>query len=129
MPTMNGGMDPPPIPSRITNDCRLVIRTSFQLISPIGIPTHYPRNINHTPSIIDLVLARCKAASYSQTCSIKTSSPSDHMILELRLSLPQALQPTRRPRHLWAKTNWNIYDRTMDDLLSNISPPPFRTNK
>jgi hypothetical protein len=44
------------------------------------------------------------------------------MILELRLSFPQALRPKRRPRHLWANPI-GIYNRTMNDPLSNIFPP------
>jgi hypothetical protein len=102
---------PPSYPhsSRIINDCRLVIRTIFSTYLSYWYPNslspeYKSYTINYRPS-----LARGKAASYSQTCSIKTS-PSDHMILKFRL------------RHLWAKTNWNIYDRNMDGLLSNISP-------
>jgi hypothetical protein len=73
-----------------------------------------------TNSAVDLVLARGKAAAYSQTCSIKTSSPSDHVILELRLK-PFSQQEDHA---ISGQKPIGIYMiETMDDLLSNISPP------
>jgi hypothetical protein len=65
---------------------------------------------------------RGKVASYIQIY-VKTSSPSNHMALELRLSLPQYCQIIRRPRHLWAKTDWSAYDIALCRYLSNLPSP------
>jgi hypothetical protein len=79
-----------PLPAGSKEIAHWFSNQGLQFMNPVGIPTHCPHNTSYMPSIIDLVLMRGKVGSYIQICNVKTSSPSDHMALELRPTLPQS---------------------------------------
>jgi hypothetical protein len=53
----------------------------------------------------------------------QSTSPSDHAIMELRLTLPSISPTTRRPRRLWEKTNWDKHDEIILESLKNPTQP------
>jgi hypothetical protein len=57
----------------------------FSLLSPAGITACFPRNINNTLSIIDLILSRGLISTYSSTCTVRSTSSTGRAMMEIRI--------------------------------------------
>jgi hypothetical protein len=61
-------------------------KQNFKLHNKTSIPTHYPRDSNKSPTLIDLCFSRGEVTQWINTWFIDDDSTSDHSIIGIRIT-------------------------------------------
>jgi hypothetical protein len=102
---------------QVSNNANTIVewleKQNFKLHNKTGIPTHYPRDSDKSPTLIDLCFSRGEITQWINTWFIDDDSTSDHSIIGIRITPPTNRISCNIVKakyvRAWSKADWSQF--------------------